>query len=462
MLTRSRVTAEIRECLYLATPLAAAQLAQSGTGFVDTIMMGLLGSESLAAGGLGATAFTFVLLVATGVISAVSPLTAEAYGAGQAERATCVVRQGLWLATLLAIPLTFLALNASPILRLIGQNPDTIALTQRYLSAIAWGYFPALGFVALRSFVSALSKPRSVMVIVVLGTLFNIAGNYILMFGKLGFPAMGLAGIGWASTFSLWTMFIILLVYIRCQPALSQYSVFRHLHRFERKTLRELLTVGLPISGMIAVEAGLFTVTTFLMGQFGTTPLAAHQIALQSAAISFNIPLGISLATTVRVGQLVGKQDFEASHLAGFIGIGLGALTMGLTALLFWMAPENVVALYLDVNNPANAEVVALAKILLGVAAVFQIVDGIQANAAGALRGLKDTQVPLLVATVCYWGIGLPSGIVLSRQFNLDGVGLWWGLAIGLTGVAIALPLRFHRYAKHLDRLKQATHNSNA
>ncbi len=454
MVTRSRATAEVRECLYLAIPLATAQLAQSATGFVDTIMMGVLGSQSLAAGGLGATAFTFMLLVATGVISAVSPLTAEAYGAGQAKRVTLVIQQGLWLVTLLAIPLTLLALYASPILRLIGQNPETIALTQRYLSAIAWGYFPALGLVALRSFASALSKPRPVMMIVIMGTALNIAGNYVLMFGKLGFPAMGLAGIGWASTFSLWSMFITLSLYIKCQPVLNPYQVFGYWQRFECKIFRELLTVGLPISGMIAVEAGLFTVTTFLMGQFGTTTLAAHQIALQSAAISFNIPLGISLATTIRVGQLVGKQDFEGAHLAGFMGIGLGALTMGLTALLFWLAPDTVVALYLDVNNSANAGVVVLAKTLLGVAAVFQIVDGIQANAAGALRGLKDTQVPLLLAVVAYWGIGLPSGILLSQQFKLNGVGLWWGLAIGLTGVAIALPLRFHRYAKHLGRIK--------
>lgn len=451
MLIRSRITAEVKECLYLAIPLAAAQLAQSATGFVDTVMMGLLGSRSLAAGGLGATAFTFLLLIATGVISAVSPLAAEAYGAGKPERITRVVRQGLGLAAVLAIPLTVLVLNAGPVLRLIGQKPETIALTQQYLSAIAWGYFPALGFVALRSFVSALSQPRPVMAIVVLGTLLNIAGNYVLMFGKLGFPAMGLAGIGWASTFSLWSMFLALVAYIQYQPSLHQYQVFRHLQLFERKTLRDLLTVGLPISGMIAVEAGLFTITTFLMGQFGTTTLAAHQIALQSAAISFNIPLGISLATTVRVGQLAGRQDFAAARLAGLIGISLGGLTMGLTALLFWVAPEQVVAWYLDVKNPANTAVVAMAKTLLGVAAVFQIVDGIQANAAGALRGLRDTQVPLLLAIAGYWGVGLPSGIVLSRQLHLDGVGLWWGLAIGLTVTAIALPLRFERHVKFLS-----------
>ncbi|MBF2025552.1 MAG: MATE family efflux transporter [Oscillatoriales cyanobacterium C42_A2020_001] len=451
MLIRSRVTAEIRECLYLAIPLAAAQLAQSATGFVDTVMMGLLGSQSLAAGGLGTTAFTFLLLIATGVISAVSPLAAEAFGAENPERVAKVVRQGLWLAIVLAIPLTVLVWNANPLLTVIGQKPETIALTQQYLGAIAWGYFPALGFVALRSFVSALSQPRSVMAIVILGTLLNIAGNYVLMFGKLGFPAMGLAGIGWASTFSLWSMFLALIAYIGYQPSLNQYHVFRHLQRFERKTLRDLLIVGLPISGMITVEAGLFTVTTFLMGQFGTTTLAAHQIALQSAAISFNIPLGISLATTVRVGQLAGKQDFAGSRLAGFIGISLGGLTMGLTALLFWVAPEQVVAWYLDVKNPANAGVVAMAKTLLGVAAVFQIVDGIQSNAAGALRGLKDTQVPLLLAMTAYWGVGLPSGILLSRQFQLDGVGLWWGLAIGLTVTAIALPLRFERRATFLN-----------
>jgi MATE family multidrug resistance protein len=450
MLTRSQIVAEIRDCLYLAIPLATAQLAQSATGFVDTIMTGMLGSEALAAGGLGANVFTFLMMLAIATVTAVSPLAAEAHGAGAKQQVSWVVRQGLWLSALISLPLMVIVLQGTPLLLALGQNPETVALTQTYLNAIAWGYFPAIGFAALRSFVSALSKPRSVMVIVICGTVFNMIGNYVLMFGKFGFPRLGLAGIGWASALSFWLMFLALAGYILWQPMLRQYQVFRQLHRFDGKTLRSLLKVGLPIGAMVGVEAGLFMTTTFLMGQLGTETLAAHQIALQSAALSFNIPLGISFATTVRVGLMFGKQDVLGTRLAGFVGIGLGGLSMALTALLFWFAPGFVVDVYLDLNDPANRTVIPLAKTLLGIAAVFQLVDGIQVNAAGALRGLQDTRIPLLIAIAAYWGIGLSSGYLLSRVMGLDGVGLWWGLAFGLTFAAIVLPLRFHHLTQQI------------
>lgn len=444
-MSRSRFFTEVRECLYLAIPLAAAQLAQSMTGFVDTVMMGLLGSQTLAAGGLGATIFTILLIVATGMITAVSPLVAEAYGAGETNRVRQVGQQGLWLAGLVAIPLTLLVWHAGSILQSFGQTPDTVALAVTYLRAIAWGYLPGLGFAVLRSFVSALSRPRPVMLIVMGGTLLNIVANYVLMFGKLGFPALGLAGIGWASALSLWTMFLAAIVYILSQADLKPYNPFPGLLQFRRKIFAELVMLGLPIGAMIGVEAGLFAVTAFLMGYLGTIPLAAHQIVLQTAAITFNVPLGIAIATTVRVGQLSGQKQVKALRLAGFIGIGLGAVFMGAMALLFWRFPEAIISLYLDIHNPENAGVVTLAKQLLGIAAVFQIMDGIQAVSAGALRGLKDTRIPMLIAILAYWCVGLTSGCLLGFKLGLGGVGLWWGLALGLMVAAIVLPWRFFR-----------------
>lgn len=444
-MTRSHFFSEVRECLYLAIPLAAAQLVQSMTGFVDTVMMGLLGSQTLAAGGLGATTFTILLIVATGIITAVSPLVAEAYGAGKIERVRQVGQQGLWLAVLLSIPLTLLIWNAGVLLRHLRQAPDTVALAETYLRAIAWGYFPGLGFAVLRSFISALSRPRPIMAIVIGGTLLNIVANYVLMFGKLGFPALGLAGIGWASALSLWAMFLAAIAYILSQSSLKSYNPFPGLFQFQGKIFAELVGLGLPIGAMIGVEAGLFAVTTFLMGYLGTVPLAAHQIVLQTAAITFNVPLGIAMATTVRVGQLLGQQQVKALRLAGFIGIGLGALFMGMMALLFWAFPERIISLYLDIHNPENAAVVALGKRLLGIAAVFQIMDGVQAVSAGALRGLKDTRIPMLIAILAYWCVGLTSGCLLGFKLDLGGVGLWWGLALGLMVAAIVLPWRFFR-----------------
>lgn len=440
---KSRVIYEIKSCLTLAIPLAGAQLAQSGVAFVDTVMMGWLGSQTIAAGGLGSATFNVLLITGISIVSAVSPLTAEAYGAGQAKYVGRVVQQGLWLALLLALPITAFLWNAGFFLRQMGQQPETVALTEAYLQAIAWGYFPALGFAVLRSYISSLSQTRPIIVVIIGGTLLNIVGNYVLMFGKWGLPALGLSGIGWASTLSIWSTFIALTGYVLLQPQLRIYQAFNYLHRFELKIFWELLRIGVPIGVLAISEAGLFTVTTFLMGRLGTPTLAAHQIALQTAAMAFMIPLGVSFATTVRVGQKIGQGDRSGARLAGYVGIGLGAMFMAAMGILMWTMPERIVSLYLNLDDRSNATVVTLAKDLLGVAAVFQIVDGIQVTANGALRGFKDTYIPMMIGIFAYWGLGLTSGYILSSQLGYGGVGLWWGLAIGLAVAATVLLWRF-------------------
>jgi MATE family multidrug resistance protein len=335
------------------------------------------------------------------------------------------------------------------LLRLLGQEPSNIVLAEAYLRAIAWGYLPGLGFAVLRSFVSALSRPRPVIAIVIGGTVLNIAGNYVLAFGKFGFPGLGLAGLGWASALSFWGMFAALAIYILSQPQLRVYGTFANLYHFDGKVFGELLRVGVPIGVLAGVEGGFFTFVTFLMGQLGTVTLAAHQIALQTAVVTFMIPLGLSMATTVRVGQLMGQDNPTGARLAGFVGIGIAALFMAMMDLLFWTIPGTIVSLYIDTADPANLAVVNLAKTLLGVAAMFQIVDGIQVTAAGALRGLKDTRIPLLIGIVAYWGIGLPCGYTLGLVLGYDGVGLWWGFAIGLAVAAGILTWRFSTAALH-------------
>lgn len=443
-LTKSVIITEVKDCLLLAVPLAGAQLAQAGTAFIDTVMMGLLGSRILAAGGLGAATFSALLIIGTSVVSAVSPLAAEAHGAGKIEVAGRVARQGLWLSLAIALPVTLLIWNGGLLLHLFGQEEENVVLAETYLRAIAWGYLPGLAFAVLKNFVSALSQPRPVIVVMVCGTVFNAAANYVLMFGLLGLPALGLAGIGWASTLSLWGIFIALAVYIVSRPDFRAYGVFRDLHQFDNRVFWELLQIGWSIGVLAAVEVGLFTVTTFLVGQLGTITLAAHQIALQTASITFMVPLGFSFATTVRVGQLNGRGDPSGAQLAGYVGIGLGSLFMGIMAILFWTMPRLIISLYLDVQNPVNDSVVMLAESLLSVAAMFQIVDGIQIIAAGALRGLKDTRIPMLVGILAYWGIGFTSGYLLGLRLGFGGVGLWWGLAIGLTAAATILTWRFH------------------
>ncbi|XWK86016.1 MAG: MATE family efflux transporter [Phormidium sp.] len=442
-LQKPSISSEIRATLHLGIPLAAAQLAQSLTALVDTVMMGLLGSQTIAAGGLGAVTFSILLLVTSAIVSAVSPLVAEAYGANKNQMVKCVVCQGLWLAIICGIPISLIIFYGKPLLLFFGQDANTVAITEEYLQAIAWGFLPAVAFAVLRNFVSGVSQPRPIMVIVICGTFLNIAANYVLMFGKLGLPALGLAGIGWGSTLSFWSMLIALIIYINSETTLKKYNVFHKLHRFNKQVFGEILHIGLPIGMLTAVEAGLFTVTTFIMGMLGTVTLAAHQIALQTAATTFTVALGISFATTVRVGQEVGQKNVKGSRLAGYVGISLGGLFMAFMGILFWLIPERIVSLYLDINNPANTAVVNQAKALLRVAAFFQIADGIQVTAVGALRGLKDTRIPVLIGIFAYWCIGLTSGYLLGLKLGFGSVGLWWGLALGLAVASVVLTWRF-------------------
>lgn len=449
---KSKWMSELESCFWLALPLAAAQLAQSATGFVDTVMMGMLGSEIIAAGGLGATVFVSLLLVSTAIVSAVSPLVAEAFGAGRKDSVQAVVRQGLWLALLLGIPGTLLLWNMAPILQALGQEPSVTVLTQTYLRAIAWGLVPGLLLGVLRSFVSALSQTRPVMIIVVLGTALNVVGNYILMFGKFGFPELGLAGIGYASAFSFWGMLVALIAFIVTNPIFQPYQVFHRLVQWEPFIFSSLLKIGIPIGVLAMVETGLFTITTFLVGQLGTVALAAHQVAIQTAAITFTVPLGISLATTVQVGQRLGQRDFRGARMSGFVGIGLSMAFMMVMAIAIWTMPTTIIGMYLDIYEVSNTPVVMQAEGLLAVAAMFQLVDGIQVAATGALRGLQDTRIPMVVGILSYWGIGLSSGYWLGFHQNMGSVGLWWGLAIGLAGAALFLTWRFWRISSHHER----------
>ena len=436
----------------LALPLASAQVAQASTGFVDTLMTGILGSDALAAAGLGSILFMFLALLGINIAGAVSSLVAEAYGADQPQTIGPITEQGIWLALIISIPITLFLTHAEPCLRVLGQEPGIISLTVPYLDAIAWGYFPAVVFAVLRNFVSALSRPRSVLVIMVMAMGINGVANYGLMFGKWGLPALGVAGTGWASTLTYWSMAIALLTYIFLHPDFRSYQLFRTLHRFRWRQFRAIAVLGIPMGGSSLCESGLFCMATVLAGQLGVTVLAAHQIALQTAALTFMVPLGISQATTVRVGQYLGKRDPLGVKMAGYVGIGLGTVFMGLMAIVFLTLPRLIISAYLDMSAPENQAVITTAVALLAVGGMFQLVDGIQVIAAGALRGLQDTAVPMAVGLVAYWGFGFTIGYLAAFRWGWGGVGLWSGLAIGLAIASVSFTVRFHMLCNRQTR----------
>jgi len=445
MLVKSKIGTEIQEFLKLAVPLASAQVAQAATGFVDTLMMGHLGQQTLAAGGLASTTFQFLLTTASGVVMAVSPLVAEAYGAGRKTQVEQITRQGLWLSLLLGIPMMFVIRHADSALLHFGQAAPIVALADEYLNFILWGIFPALGFAMLRGYVSALSQAHLVTVIVIIGTIFNITGNYILGFGKLGFPRMELAGLGLASGLSFWFMFLALLVYTLKHQQLKEYQFLQNLHQLRPQILQKMLIIGVSIAVTIAVEYGLFIVVTFLMGILGTEVLAAHQTVYQTIYLIFMVPLGMSYAVTVRVGQWFGQQDFKGARRAGYVSVSAAALFMALTAIALIAHPQQVIGMYLDVHNPENANVLKLAVPMLIIAALAQLLDGVQRVAMGALYGLQDARLPMVLSLLTFWGVGLTSGYLLGFPFGLGGVGLWAGQSIGVAIAGVIFVWRFHK-----------------
>ena len=414
-------------------------------GFVDTVMVGRLGPKSLAGVALGNTLFYTAILICMGVLMAVSPMVSQAFGSGKKEPVGRSVRQGLWLAVLLTIPSFTFVWSAGPILSFMGQDSDNIQSAVSYLRAISWGILPFLGFTVLRSFSEGVSRPRPVTVIALTGVGINIAANYILMYGKLGFPALGLVGTGWASTVAFWLNFLMLLVFTVSEKSFFEYRIFSKIGRPDPHYLRELFRIGWPIGASMGLEMSLFAIAVMMMGWIGTAQLAAHQVAIQCAAFTFMIPLGIGMASSVRVGQAVGRHDSLGSVRAGLSGIGLSVAFMTLAAILFWTVPRAVVSLYLDLGDSENAAVVDIAVTLLGIAAVFQVFDGIQVSAMGALRGLKDTRTPMILAMVAYWLVGLSAAYFLAFVLDLEEIGLWWGLVIGLGSAAVLLSIRFLR-----------------
>ncbi|MEM9925590.1 MAG: MATE family efflux transporter [Cyanobacteria bacterium P01_D01_bin.50] len=439
----SAIRTESKQFLQLAIPLVSAQVVQSLTGFFDTVMMGRLSPETLAAGGLASLIFITVLNVAVGIVSGVSPVIAQAYGAGNKTKIEKYTRQGFWLVLLLSIPTMLAIAKFDSIMLQLGQTETTVTLANTYLDIILWALFPALGFAMLRNVVSALSHARPIMFIVISGTFFNIVGNYVLGFGKLGFPRLELAGLAIASTLTFWGMFIALIIYIIKHPQLKTYRIFEQLHKFKPGIIWELSKIGVPIGIFIAFELGLFTVVTFLMGTLGTQVLAAHQIVFQTVAVTFMIPLGMSYATTVRVGQWLGQKNLEGIKLSTYLSIAIGLLfTIGLTILML-LFPQSIIGLYLDIKDPANTEVINLALPILTIASFSQILDGVQKITYGALQGLQDTQFSLLLSIPVLWGIGLTGGYILGFVFGWGGTGLWFGQSVGIGIAAILFLARF-------------------
>ncbi|WP_255448364.1 MATE family efflux transporter [Telmatospirillum sp. J64-1] len=438
---------EIRAMLSLAWPLVLANLAQIAINTTDVVMMGWLGPQDLAAGTLGSSFFFVFFITGMGVMIGTAPLMAQALGrrrhAVRDVRRT--VRQGFWVAAIMSLPV-WLVLNWSAgILPALGQDAALSAKADEYIHYLKWSIFFGWAFVVLRSFVSALERPRAAFVVTFLAIGLNAFVNWLLMFGNMGAPALGLAGAGIATTITNLFMFSTLLGFILLDRQLRRFYILGRLWRSDWARCWEIVKVGGPIGGIFALEMGVFSAAVFLMGLIGADALAANAIALQVVSITFMVPMGIGQAATVRVGLGVGRGDPLQTGRAGWAALAMSVLFMAMMAVLLVSMPRLFVSPFLDLSDPEARQVARLAAEFLALAGLFQVVDGAQTTAAGALRGLKDTRMPMVFAGIGYWVLGLPCGALLAFWLGLGGVGVWGGLALGLSVVAGLMTWRWAR-----------------
>ncbi|MFV0296210.1 MAG: MATE family efflux transporter [Hyphomicrobiaceae bacterium] len=443
-------TLELKTLFNLSWPLALANVAQIAMNTTDVVMMGRLGPETVAAGSLGTNLFFIALIIGTGLFNAISPMMAHTLGqdrTADTDVAT-IVRQGLLAACVLALPCLLILWQAEAILRTLGQSPDLSREAGTYVRAVCWALLPFWGYLVLRSFISTLERPFWSLILAIAGIGINAVGNWCLMLGQCGLAPMGIAGSGIATVLASTAMFAGLAAAIGLDPAYRRYRLFSGAWTPDPTRLRELLRLGLPMAATLLFEMSVFSAAVFLMGLLGTAELAAHAIAIQIAALTFMVPLGIGQAATVRVGLAVGANDHQAMSRAGWTAFAMAIAFMASMAVVMLLIPRTLVSAFIDVAAPENQSVVGFATTFLFLAALFQVADGAQAVGGGMLRGLHDTRVPMLYALAGYWAIGLPLGAVLAFPVGLGGKGIWIGLATGLTVVAI---LMISRWAKRLD-----------
>ncbi|CUR45771.1 multidrug transporter MatE [Alcanivorax sp. PN-3] len=427
--------------LALALPILGGQLAQTANGFVDTMMAGRVGAEHLAAVAVGASIWVPLFLFMTGVLTSATPILSRHLGGEAYHRVNPLAQQALWLGLGLGLFAAVALRSMSPVLHAMDVDPAMLPLVQGYLEGLSWGMPGAALMLAMRSYTEAMRHTRPVLWISIIGLLINIPTNYVLIYGKLGFPAMGGVGCGWATSVVMWSMALMMGLYIRRHPVYQPARLNLRRRHLEFASLAYMLRLGLPVGLSIFFEVSIFAVIALLISSLGPEIVAGHQIALNFTSLIFMVPLSFSLAATVRVGHARGRHNRDDLNLAVGSAIRMVSLVGVAAAVLLVLIRHWVPWIY-----TRNPEVIALASHLLLFAALYQISDAIQVVANGCLRGFEDTAWPMVMTLFAYWGIGLPLGYALALTDLLVPAmgpsGFWIGLVAGLTCAAILLGIR--------------------
>ncbi len=427
---------------HLATPLVLAEVGWMAMGVVDTMVVGRVSADAIGAVSVGTMIFYTAAIFASGLLLGLDTLVSQAFGAGDRDDCRHSLVNGIWLAQLRVPPVMALIWAAIPLLGRLGIDAGVLRDTRPYLRALNWSTLPLLSCSSgFRRYLQSINIVKPIMITLIVSNLINLAGNWVLVFGNLGAPRMGAEGAGWATCLSRTFMMLVLGVVIwRQDPRLMHASWMPDFAR-----TRRLLSLGFPAAMQIGLETGVFAVVTVLIGRLGATALAGHQIALTTVSMTFMMPLGISSAAAVRVGQAIGRGDPVGAARSGWTALAFGAILMSLAALTLLSIPQVIARLF----TPEPALITA-GVALLRVAAFFQLFDGLQVVGTGALRGAGDTRTPMLCHFAGYWGIGLPAGAILCFHYGMGAPGLWIGLSAGLILIGVVLVGFWRRTVRHL------------
>ena len=439
------IKTEISKTIKLAYPVIIGQLGIIMMGVVDSMMVGRLGPIPLAAASLGNSLIFLILIIGIGSSIVVSPLVAILVGGKRFYECGIYFRQSLLVNSILSLLMVGIILIGVNYIKYLNQPPEVIESTIIYMTIVGFSAIPLMLFQTYKQFIEGLSIMKPAMIISLLANIINAFANWILIFGKFGFPQLGLAGAAWATFLSRVFMVIVIMIYVMRNKKFKQYDVTFHFRGINIPVMKKLLSLGLPSGFQYFFEVGAFTFAVIMIGWIGSNELAAHQIAINLASISFMAVLGISQAASIRVGNAMGEQNISNVRKAGFTAIGLGAAIMSLAGLTFILLNNFLPTLYID-----DKAVISIASRLIIIAALFQLSDGTQAVGIGVLRGLTDVKGPTIITFVAYWIISLPIAYLLAFDFNLGVDGVWIGLLIGLTVSAILLTFRFNYKSKKI------------
>lgn len=433
---------EIQSILKIALPLMAAFLAQRAMQFIDTVMMGWISTTALAAGAIGTTIFITALLFCMGTLSAIGVFIVRAKGEDKTHHIKLIIQHGFYLVILLSIPFMLIIWFTPHLLLLIKEDPLVVHDVTLLLHGLVWGFPGFLLFLILREFIAAFSLTMIVMIVSLFSIPLTFIANYVLIYGKYHFPQLGISGIGYSGAIVMWFMFFCLMTYSKYHPDLKDHIEIKSF-KFDGNIFKDLLYIGTPSGTLFLLEAGMFLFAAMMMGYFGVAPLAAHQIALQCVNIVYTLPVAVSMATALQIGHAASIHNHYQIRKTALVSFSLTSIFAILMAIIFIYNTDNLISLFLDKHSEDITLVHQFTSSFIKIAALFLCFDAIQSVANGALRGLKDTMVPMLLSLFCYWVLGVGGSYYLSMYTSLKSSGIWYGLTLGLSSTAIILMIRF-------------------